>query len=476
MAHEDMACLGPHPGTTQGESPGKPRLAAPHREDGAHQRLSQAQLWTVRLGLAIFLALGVFARDALILGLHAAFVAAFLGVGCVKLAACLPPRLKISGPWLADQDLPPYTVIAPLYREADVAAQLAGNLARLDYPRDRLQALIVLEEDDHETLAAFLALDLPAFIQVLVAPNGAPRTKPRACNVALQRAVGSLVVIFDAEDAPHPLQLREAAARFAAAPRSLACLQAPLRIDEEPDFIRAQFRLEYAAQFEVMLPALARWGLPFPLGGTSNHFRAEALRAVGGWDAYNVTEDADIGFRLAAAGYGLDVISSPTQEPAPQTFGQWIPQRGRWVKGHMQTLAVHLRGPVVRTPRGLAGLLLTLMLSVVSSSVHAPIMAWTLVGMIWLALAGDGPMIHGLDLTVALFGWSASSIAAALGLARTGERARWRDLVGAAAYWPLQSIAAARALWQWIRQPYRWDKTSHAPRPLRPLPGARMAK
>ena len=142
----------------------------------------------------------------------------------------------------------------------------------------------------------------------------------------------------------------------------------------------------------------------------------------------------------------------------------------------MQTLAVHLRGPVVRTPRGLAGLLLTLMLSVVSSSVHAPIMAWTLVGMIWLALAGDGPMIHGLDLTVALFGWSASSIAAALGLARTGERARWRDLVGAAAYWPLQSIAAARALWQWIRQPYRWDKTSHAPRPLRPLPGARMAK
>jgi len=200
------------------------------------------------------------------------------------------------------------------------------------------------------------------------------------------------------------------------------------------------------------------------------------LRAVGGWDAYNVTEDADIGFRLAAAGYGLDVISSPTQEPAPQTFGQWIPQRGRWVKGHMQTLAVHLRGPVVRTPRGLAGLLLTLMLSVVSSSVHAPIMAWTLMGMIWLALFSDGPMINGLDLTVALFGWSASSIAAALGLARTGERARWRDLVGAAAYWPLQSVAAARALWQWIHQPYRWDKTSHAPRPLRPLPGARMAK
>lgn len=273
MAHEDMACLGPHPGTTQGASPGEPQAAAPHREDGAHQRLSQAQLWTVRLGLAIFLALGLFARDALVLGLHAAFVAAFLGVGCVKLAACLTPRLKASAPWLADRDLPPYTVIAPLYREAGVAAQLAGNLARLDYPRDRLQALIVLEEDDPDTLAAFLALDLPAFIQVLVAPNGAPRTKPRACNVALQRAVGSLVVIFDAEDAPHPLQLREAAARFAAAPRNLACLQAPLRIDEEPDFIRAQFRLEYAAQFEVMLPAMARWGLPFPLGGTSNHFR-----------------------------------------------------------------------------------------------------------------------------------------------------------------------------------------------------------
>jgi len=449
--------------------------AAPHQDDGAHRRLSPAQVWTLRLGLALLVVLLIFARPTLLDGVHGVFVVAFIGVGLLKLAACLTPRSGIEVPNLTDRDLPAYTIIAPLYREADVAAQLVANLERLDYPRDRMQALIVLEEDDPETLAAFLALDLPDFIQVLVAPDGAPRTKPRACNIALQQATGAVVVIFDAEDAPHPQQLREAAARFAAGPATLACLQAPLRVDPEPDFIRAQFRLEYAAQFEVMLPALARWGLPFPLGGTSNHFRAEALRAVGGWDPYNVTEDADISFRLAAAGYSLDVIASPTEEPAPQGFRQWMPQRGRWVKGHMQTLAVHLRGPVTRSGRGLIGLLLTLMLSVVSSSIHAPIVAWMLIGGSVTMLLGSGPLIGGLDLTVAVFGWSASSIAAALGLARTGQAARWRDLFGAAAYWPLQSIAAARALWQWIRQPYRWDKTPHAPRPLRPLPGARMA-
>ena len=135
------------------------------------------------------------------------------------------------------------------------------------------KVLIVLETDDHETQAAFAALDLPVGFQVLIAPPGTPQTKPRACNIALERAQGDLVVIYDAEDAPHPTQLREAAARFAADDGRLACLQAPLRIEPDPRFLPDQFALEYAVLFEVFLPALARWRLPFPLGGTSNHFR-----------------------------------------------------------------------------------------------------------------------------------------------------------------------------------------------------------
>ena len=401
---------------------------------------------------------------------HHLFFTVFLLGACTRLAAACTPLPPTRAPSLADQDLPTYTLICPLHREAEVVAELVQSLAALDYPHDRLQALIVLEADDEPTLAAVRRLSLPSFIQVLVVPRGTPRTKPRACNHALERARGDLVVIYDAEDMPDAGQLREAAARFAAADPGLACLQAPLRI-EDPGFslfLPSQFRLEYAAHFEVLLPALARWGLPFPLGGTSNHFRTAILRELGGWDPYNVTEDADIGFRLAAAGYRLGVIERPTWETAPTTWGQWLPQRARWIKGHMQTIAVCLRGPVPRQPRNAAALALTLGQAVASSHLHGPIMA----AMIVLAAIDFWPDAHftiaSADLTLYVLGWGASAIAGARGVLRAGARPKSLHLLGMVLYWPLQSLAGAKALYQFFTAPHRWDKTSHVPRFARP--------
>jgi len=306
---------------------------------GDHVRLCLGQQAILLLVTALLTIFGIVDFGGLVDGVYWTFVAVFVTSAAIRLAAVLTPRRRHAPAPLADDALPHYSLIVPLYREAEVARELVSNLDRLDYPRSRLQALIVLEADDHATQAAFHAMDLPAFIQVLVVPPGLPRTKPRACNVALQRARGELIVIYDAEDAPDPMQLREAAARFAAGDPALACLQAPLRVETPRAlaFIPEQFRLEYAAHFEVLLPAFARWRLPFPLGGTSNHFKAEPLRSVGGWDAYNVTEDADIGFRLAAAGYQLATIDPPTLETAPASLAQWGPQRARWIKGHLQT-------------------------------------------------------------------------------------------------------------------------------------------
>lgn len=436
--------------------------------DGAHRRLSRGQAIGLA-GLAVVLALLIWLqRDAMLEGFHLLFFAGFMGQSAIKLVAAFTPRVSTAPPALPDEALPAYTVIVPLYREAAVAAELVANLARLDYPRDRLQVLIVLEVDDHETQAAFGALDLPAGFQVLVAPPGSPQTKPRACNVALERAHGDLVVIYDAEDAPHPGQLREAAARFAQADAGLACLQAPLRIEPDPRFLPDQFALEYAVLFEVFLPALARWGLPFPLGGTSNHFKASALRAVKGWDPYNVTEDADIGFRLAADGYRLDVLSRPTFETAPIDFKVWKPQRARWIKGHLQTLAVHARGRIVRTPRGAAALLLTLALPVVSSHLHGPLFAWLVLQGLGSTL-GLCPEVALMDWMLVLFGWTCVAIAGTQAQLRAGYRQRVLPLLGAILYWPLQSLAAAEALRQFVVAPFHWDKTPHTPRAANPL-------
>ncbi len=452
--------------------PDNPGEAAPPLPDGAHRRLSPLQ--AVILGLvATAVAILALIRPGLAVeSFHALFFVGFMVNAGVKLAAACTPRAPSSSlPSSTDPGtLPAYTIIAPLYREASVAAELVANLSRLDYPRDRLQVLVMLEADDHETQAVFQALPLPAFFQVVVAPPGSPKTKPRACNIALERARGELIVIYDAEDAPHPGQLREAAERFAAEGPDLACLQAPLRIEPDRRFLPDQFALEYAVQFEVFLPALARWGLPFPLGGTSNHFRASALREIGGWDPYNVTEDADIGFRLAARGYRLDVIALPTLETAPLSLRAWRPQRARWVKGHMQTLAVHARGPAARNPRGLLGLVLTLVLSVLSSHLHGPLFLWVAIT-VAPALLGHPVLLHGPDVMLAVFGWSCVAIAGVRAQQRAGAAPRMLPLIGAVFYWPLQSLAAAQALVQFVVAPFHWDKTPHEPRAASPTIG-----
>jgi cellulose synthase/poly-beta-1,6-N-acetylglucosamine synthase-like glycosyltransferase len=380
-----------------------------------------------------------------------------------RLGAVLLALLNRPPPDLSADRLPRYTVIAPLYKEAEIAPHLVAALAAIDYPAARLQVMIAVEADDEETRAALEAMALPAHFEITATPPGTPRTKPRACNVALERATGELLTIYDAEDRPHALQLREAAARFAAGSPRLACLQAPLRIDPDRRFLPRQFALEYAAQFDVLLPALARLGLPFPLGGTSNHFRASALHAVGGWDPWNVTEDADLGFRLAAEGYQLGVLRRPTFEPAPDRLSDWLPQRTRWVKGYMQTFGVQTRYPPHWRTGVMTAFALTLGVAISGSVMHAPAFAWTAVGAVLWLMGGQGWLTL-YDCLLLAVGWASATATTAAGLVLGGRPTTIRDLLVAPAYWPLQSLAAAHAIVQLIRAPYHWDKTRHAPR------------
>jgi cellulose synthase/poly-beta-1,6-N-acetylglucosamine synthase-like glycosyltransferase len=252
--------------------------------------------------------------------LIAVAAAAFLGTAVWRVVLLListgrPPQSEDPAHW------PQYTVLAALHDEADVVCQLIERLSRIDYPPDKLQGFLLLEAHDQATIAVARAASRPPWLELLLIPPGSPQTKPRALNSGLALATGELLTVYDAEDAPDPLQLREAAARFAADPTGrLACLQAPLRIRAGRLFLERQFAAEYASLFETALPGMARLGLPFPLGGTSNHFRVDALRAVGGWDAWNVTEDADLGFRLWAHGWRLGVITRPTWETPPASL------------------------------------------------------------------------------------------------------------------------------------------------------------
>jgi len=468
MAHEEpaaakpgLACAPVLPAAPSGQ-----RRQIREWPVGSHVTLRPVESIVLGIVVLALLALTLAAPHPGLTALTTGFLGIFLASALIRLAAILTPRRGNSAPPLPEDALPPYTVIVPLYREAEVAAELAVNLNRLDYPRDRLQVLIALEASDQATQAAFAALPLPDHIEVLIVPEGHPRTKPRACNFALDQATGAHVVIYDAEDAPHPGQLREAAARFAAGSLELACLQAPLRIETPAylAFIAEQFRLEYAALFEVILPAFARWGLPFPLGGTSNHFRIAPLRAIGGWDPYNVTEDADIGFRLAAAGYSLDTLNLPTLETAPTRLRQWGPQRARWIKGHLQTLVCHGRtGPRLGL-RTFSALLITLAVPVAASNLHAPAMLIALLAMLedWRV---DGIVSIPIAHMVFYVGcWAICALGGALGVRRSGGAPRFLHLFGLVPYWLMWILASPRALWQFFFAPHHWDKTQHAPR------------
>ncbi|MBO6852977.1 MAG: glycosyltransferase [Marivivens sp.] len=170
--------------------------------------------------------------------------------------------------------LPVITLLVPLFHERKIAAHLIQRLQRLDYPRPLTDIVLLLEEDDRTTRAALAAANLPRWMRLITVPPGTIQTKPRALNHGLTYARGSIIGIYDAEDAPEPDQLHQVARAFAAAPPDVACMQGILDFYNSRDnWLSRCFTLEYAVWFRAVLPALARIGWVVPLGGTTLFFR-----------------------------------------------------------------------------------------------------------------------------------------------------------------------------------------------------------
>lgn len=413
----------------------------------------------------------------------------FIALANIRVAACLErapiqPRTAIVR--RADMDLPIYTIVVPLYREANVARDLCASLMQLDYPLARLDIKLMTEEDDAETQAALRALALPGAFEIIVSPDGRPRTKPRALNVALPLARGEFLVVYDAEDAPQGDQLRHAVESFAEQPPHVCCLQARLSIDNERDgFLPKCFAIEYAALFDVINPGLARLGLPIPLGGTSNHFRVAALRSLRGWDAWNVTEDADLGVRLAREGFQVADLPSTTFEEAPSHYRIWRAQRARWMKGFLQTAVTHSRDPreTFRElgPIAFVGAVALTLGTVLSAMLYPLFVAIATLVIATAMMKGAGFDVHlilpgaaievrdhWLALTAAAIGFVTFAagmvsmiVPAILGLWRRRWLSLFPWLLLMPVYYLLISFAAWRGLYDLVANPSHWNKTQH---------------
>ena len=439
---------------------------------------SSRRLIARRGAAALALALSALVLVALLHPMQALALATLLGCAVLpvnlglRVAAWValrrPAPAPASRPPRAECLLPEIALIVPLHDEPGIVPALVRRLSALDYPRALLDVSIAVEADDRRTRDALAAADLPPWMRVVPVPDGHPRTKPRAMNYALRFARGQIVGVYDAEDAPAPDQLRRVAARFRDAPADLACLQGRLDYyNPTRNWIARCFTIEYATWFRLVLPGIARLGLVMPLGGTTLFFRRDALEAVEAWDAHNVTEDADLGIRLARRGWRAEIIDTTTLEEANAHPLGWTRQRSRWLKGYALTWLVHGRRPLrlwrelgARRAIGvhvlLGGAVLNALFlpalwstAVIPFGVRHPVLDW---------LPPDGAWwLGGCFAAMTLLNMALTWLACASPHHRPLRR--WIPLMEG--YYPLASLALAKAATELLLRPFHWDKTAH---------------
>lgn len=371
-----------------------------------------------------------------------------------------------------ESTLPIYTVLCPLYKEAHIFPQFLEAINRLDYPKEKLDILLLLEQDDKETIKILDKMTLPFYIRKIIVPHSLPKTKPKACNYGLSFARGEYLVIFDAEDIPEPMQLKKAYFAFQTTPDDVQCLQAKLNYyNPRANMLTKFFTVEYALWFEIMLTGLQSFNSTLPLGGTSNHFRTEKLKSLHGWDPFNVTEDADLGVRLFQKGYRTAVIDSITLEEATSKVKNWIRQRSRWLKGYMQTYLVHTRNHKEFVEQKGIWHFIIFQLTVGGKILFVLInpLMWIITTLYFTSYSFAGPILEAIYTPpvsyIAVVSWIFGNfLFVYYYMIACGRKKEW-DLMKYVFlipfYWMIMSVAGAIGLYQLIMKPHYWEKTVH---------------
>lgn len=402
------------------------------------------------------------------------FIDVFFNMGLVLKSLKTPPEIESTEEELKALDretLPIYSVLCPLYKEAHMLPHFVDAIEKMDWPKKKLDVLLLLEENDQETVIAAQEMGLPEYVRIVVVPHSMPKTKPKACNYGLSVAQGEYVVIYDAEDIPDPQQLKKAYLAFRKSGPEVQCLQAKLNyFNPHQNMLTRFFTAEYSLWFDVILTGLQTINTSIPLGGTSNHFRTKELLELEGWDPFNVTEDCDLGVRLFKRGYRTAIIDSVTLEEANSDWKNWLRQRSRWIKGYMQTYLVHMRDPIAFVKEnGIHALVFQLVVGGKIAFMLINPVLWITTIAYYVLNALVGPTIQALFPPVIFYMASISLVFGnflylyyyMIGCAKRKHFWLMKYVLAVPFYWIMVSIAAAIAAYELFVKPHYWQKTNH---------------
>lgn len=353
------------------------------------------------------------------------------------------------------KNLPIYSILLPLHHEDGILKDLIHAINEIDYPDHLLDVKLLIEESDQKTLQAAYNIKMPKYVEIIEVPSKQPFTKPKACNYGLQFVKGKYVTIYDAEDCPDQLQLKQVVAKFSTSSTRVVCIQAKLNFyNREENILTKLFALEYALQFDFILIGLKKLGMPIPLGGTSNHFIRAKLEELGGWDAFNVTEDADLGMRIYQKGYCTELVDSITLEEAPIDLRSWLIQRSRWIKGNLLTGFMHMQKHnklSLKEKLGLCQVLLLLNISYALLPVYLALIYFNM----------DNQLLN-LLWKVNLYLGVVLPISFSLLIICSKKWYNFKLVVlSVPIYYVFLSIASIRAVLEIFKRPFYWDKTHH---------------
>lgn len=372
---------------------------------------------------------------------------------------------------LVDEELPIYTILVPLRDEAEVMEQIVSSMRSIDYPEDKLELIITVEAFDTATRDAIARVGIPENWRICVLPDTEPKTKPKALNVAFKEMHGEFFVIYDAEIIPDRDQLKKAYLAFREHPE-IACFQTRLdHYNYETNLLTKLFNTEFSFHYDLFIPGLQSLNAPIPLSGHSSHFRTDAVRRIGAWDPYNVTEDCEMGIRLYRHGYRTGFINSVSREEAASSVSSWVKQRTRWMKGFMQTSIVHTRRPLLLAQelgsawRTAVFMLLvpgTILLNLLNFFSFFILLAWFVTGADVLRDAYPMSVLYVANIAAIIGGFTFMYLNL-IALYRRGRFGLIRYWFLTPLYWFLLAWATLRAVWQLrnAKSAHAWEKTMH---------------